>query len=112
MEAARRNHSIDCMKGICIVFIIITHFTWNDLERLRYLFPFWIDMAVPFFMIISGFVYARSFIKHEIVTLESAYCLKNVLNRFIRYTVPFAFVFAVEEMLFIYIGGGGMIPSS
>lgn len=106
MEAARRNHSIDCMKGICIVFIIITHFTWNDLERLRYLFPFWIDMAVPFFMIISGFVYARSFIKHEIVTLESAYCLKNVLNRFIRYTVPFAFVFAVEEMLFIYIGGG------
>lgn len=106
MEENKRNHSIDCIKGICILFIIITHFAWTDREKLQYLFPFWIDMAVPIFMIISGFVYSKSYAKHGIVTLGNAYHLKNVLNKIIRYTVPFALIFALEEMALIFLGRG------
>lgn len=106
MEEDKRNHSIDCIKGICILFIIVTHFTWTDREKLQYLFPFWIDMAVPFLMIISGFVYSKSYVKHGIITLENAYCLRNVLNKIIRYTVPFAIAFVLEEVVFIFLGGG------
>ena len=47
----KRNHFIDVLKGICIIFVIITHYNWSDEARMNYLFPFWIDMAVPIFMI-------------------------------------------------------------
>lgn len=72
-QTDRRYHSIDFVKGICILFIIITHYTWEEAERLKYLFPFWIDMAVPIFMVVSGFVYTKSFQKNHINTIENAY---------------------------------------
>lgn len=56
-----RYRSVDFIKGICILFIIITHHSWSKAEMSKYLFPFWIDMAVPLFMIISGFVYSESY---------------------------------------------------
>ena len=76
-----RYHSIDFLKGICIVFIIVTHYAWEDSERLRYLFTFWIDMAVPIFMIMSGYVYTKSFLKKDIGTLEKAYNIRNILGK-------------------------------
>lgn len=78
-----RYHSIDFLKVICILFIIVTHYTWEDSERLKYLFPFWINMAVPTFMIISGFVYTRSFLKKDINTSEKAYRIRNILGKII-----------------------------
>ena len=59
-KQSRLNY-LDFYKGICIIFIIITHYSWNDNERLHYLFPFWIDMAVPVFMVITGYVTSLSF---------------------------------------------------
>ncbi|MBD5456788.1 MAG: acyltransferase [Lachnospiraceae bacterium] len=95
-----RYHSIDFLKGICIVFIIVTHYAWEDSERLRYLFPFWIDMAVPIFMIMSGFVYTKSFLKKDISTLEKAYSIRNILGKIIRYSVPFIIAFIIEMVVF------------
>ena len=94
-----RNHFIDALKGICILFVIITHFSWSDEERLKFLFPFWIDMAVPIFMIISGYVYAISYKKHNIANISAAYSLKNIDNKLIRYTIPFAGIFIAEQIL-------------
>ena len=48
-----RQRSVDFLKGICILLVIFTHCTWTEAERLKYLFPFWVDMAVPVFMILS-----------------------------------------------------------
>lgn len=95
-----RFHSIDFLKGICILFIIITHYAWKETERLRYLFPFWIDMAVPIFMIISGFVYTKSFLEKDISTLEKAYSIRNILGKIIRYSVPFIIAFIIEMVVF------------
>lgn len=61
-------------------------------------------MAVPFFMIISGFVYANSYVKHNIETFENAYEVKSILNKVIRYTFPFIIVFGVQETI-LYIDG-------
>lgn len=99
-----RNHFIDVLKGICIVFVVITHYAWKAEERLRYLFPFWIDMAVPVFMIISRFVYAKSYQKNGIISIADAYRTANIVNKIIRYTIPFAFAFIVEEVIFVIIG--------
>lgn len=84
-----RNSILDILKGICILFVIITHFSWEKEERLRFLFPFWIDMAVPIFMLITGYVYAKSYEKSKVNCLEKAYNPCLVLKKIIRYGVPY-----------------------
>ncbi len=70
--------------------------------RLKYLFPFWIDMAVPVFMIISGYVYALSYKKMELTRWGEAYLLKNVISKMIRYTIPFVIAYAVEILWLVF----------
>ena len=55
-------------------------------------------MAVPMFMIISGYVYAISFEKNDIVALRQAYSLTFIIPKFIRYTIPFVMAFCVETI--------------
>jgi len=55
-----RNFSIDLLKTISILFVVITHFAYPSDFRQKLLFPFYIDMAVPIFMIISGYNYYNS----------------------------------------------------
>lgn len=100
----KRYHSIDIAKGVCILFVIVAHYEWKKAEQLRLLFPFWVDMAVPIFMIISGYVYTRSFQKNRICAVGDAYTVKNVLGKLIRYTVPFIIAFIIEEVAYNHIG--------
>ncbi len=64
MRKEERIHSIDFLKGICILFVIITHSNFTDYQRLIFGFPFWIKMAVPIFMIMSGYTMYTSYEKH------------------------------------------------
>ena len=50
----KRNNFLDVLKGICILLVILTHFDWVEAERLQYLFPYWMNPAVPIFMITPG----------------------------------------------------------
>ena len=100
-----RNRNLDLIKGFCILLIILTHFYWTDYERLRFLFPFWVEMAVPIFMIISGYVYSLSFQRHNIDSISKAYRVKNVLTKVIRYTIPFLVVFIAEIIVYIIKSG-------
>ena len=96
METLNRNHFIDVLKGICIIFVVFTHASWTTEQNLKLLFPFWIDMAVPFFMLVSGYVYTKSFQKNEIETLDSAYNKKYLLKNLIRYTIPYLIAFLID----------------
>lgn len=53
-------------------------------------------MAVPIFMVISGYVYYLSFQKNNIEHIESAYEISFLLPKVIRYTIPFLMVEAVD----------------
>lgn len=101
-----RQEFLDVIKGFCIICVIATHFSWSQQERLLYLFPFWIDMAVPVFMIISGYVYALSYKRHNVERLKDAYTIENMLNKIVRYTIPFAIVF-LAEIIHNYVMGWG-----
>lgn len=104
LDFNKRYHSIDFLKGVCIIFVILTHYDWSDAERLFLLFPFWINMAVPIFMIISGFVYAKSFVKHKVSSMEIAYSPSYIIDKIVRYTIPYAMVFIVEVIVFSISG--------
>lgn len=95
----QRNQTLDALKGICIIFVVITHFHWADDMRLRLGFPFIIDMAVPVFMLISGYVYAASYERNNISTVMQGWGIKRLTKSFLRYTIPYLACFGVEVIL-------------
>ncbi|MBE5867367.1 MAG: acyltransferase [Lachnospiraceae bacterium] len=107
-EQTKYNNFIDVLKGIGAIFIIITHFPWTDAERVKFLFPFWIETAVPLFMIISGYVYAISYKKQGIHCLSEAYLPRNIVNKLIRYTFPFLVVY-ISELIYLSAVGNIII---
>ena len=55
-EIKKRIDFLDYLKAICVIMVIITHYDWADKDS-----PFFtmlINMAVPVFMIISGYNFA------------------------------------------------------
>ncbi len=102
-EDAERIHLLDMIKGILIIFTIITHYDWTVEQRRMMLFPYWIDMAVPVFVIISGYVNALSYQRKKILSLKDAYQFKEILSRIIRYSVPYLIAYAIEAALFLYV---------
>lgn len=81
---------LDWIKAISIILIIITHYSWSAEQRWKLAFPFWIDMAVTIFMIITGYVNAFS--------LKNSKSLYNEhsVKKLIKYTVPFLLVYLFE----------------
>lgn len=102
MEEKKRMHSLDVLKGLCILFIIATHNEFAPEERAMLGFPFWIDMAVPIFMIISGYVNAMSYERKGIKALSEMYSLEDTLGKLVRFTVPFAMAFVFEVVLYLF----------
>ena len=124
-EVMKRNYFLDILKGICIILIIVTHFEFSESDRLSYFFPYWISMAVPIFMIISGYVYAMSYERHGIIHMEQAYDLFFVMKKVIRYSVPFFIAYLIEVVIWLitdpsmqlmdyvyYLVRGGIGPGS
>lgn len=87
-----RNPTVDFLKGISILMVVITHYDWTGTQRRIPIFPFVINMAVPTFMIISGYVGALSFRRNHVETFSDAYSLNIILPKFIRYTIPFVLI--------------------
>ena len=80
----KRNTTLDSLKGISIILVLITHYPWSDLQRKMFIFPYLISMAVPIFMIISGYVGALSFERHGINSIRKAYSFKELFRKIIR----------------------------
>ena len=49
----KRNTTIDVIKGAVMFNVVICHAMWTEAERLKLLFPFWVQMTIPTLMIIS-----------------------------------------------------------
>lgn len=99
-----RQTVIDVIKGTCIIFVIITHYGWTQIQRLYCLFPFTIDMAVPIFMIITGYVYSNSFYRKGVTNLKAAYDSILLLKRILRYSIPFIITYCIE-CIWLYVTG-------
>ncbi len=95
-EIMQRNQIVDILKGVCAVLVIITHFEFAGTAQRGLIYPYLIDMAVPVFMILSGYVWALSFQRREISTLRQAYLPSYLLARLLRYLLPFLPVYLLE----------------
>lgn len=94
-----RNSTIDIIKAVSIILIIITHYSWTVEQRQNVVFPLVIDMAVPIFMFLSGYVGAMSFDKKGVDSLAKAYSLHQIIHKFLRYTIPYLIFLVVEFLI-------------
>lgn len=101
----KRNNFLDVIKGVCILLVILTHFDWVEAQRLQYFFPYWMNPAVPIFMIISGYVFTESYKRKNVKNFLGAYAPKSITDKLIRYTIPLLMIYIVEVPLKIWILG-------
>ncbi len=95
-----RLDALDILKALCIFMVVLTHCEFTAEDRTRLLFPFWVDMAVPLFMVISGFTYSLSSEKRGMSSVLEWFETKNFRAKFTRIVGPFLAVFAVETVFF------------
>lgn len=76
------------------------------------LFSFWIDMAVPMFMIISGYVNALSFKRKGFNSFKDCYSYEELISKFFRLTIPFVFVLLLETVADYVVFGNFSITKS
>ena len=89
-----RNNTLDILKGIAIISIIITHFAWTASQRMNIVFPYYINMAVPIFMFVSGYVGALSLERNHVSTFSEAYSKDILVKKLLRYLIPYFIIVA------------------
>lgn len=98
-EIKKRIDFLDYLKAICVIMVIITHYDWADKDS-----PFFtmlINMAVPVFMIISGYNFAMSNRKKTGGNLKKMYAWEMIKPKLIRFLVPFFTVCLIEIVLLV-----------
>lgn len=97
-----RNATLDFTKGILILLICFTHYT-SDIVGfdLKYGFPFWVDLAVPMFMIISGYLWSVSYTLKEYENLSETYSPYEILKKLGRFLIPFSIIYIAEILIYV-----------
>ncbi|MBQ8164602.1 MAG: acyltransferase family protein [Clostridia bacterium] len=93
-----RNIKIDILKSIAIFFVIVSHIRFSSDIKVFMLFPFWIDMAVPIFMILTAVNYTNSCLRKNIYNLKDCYSFKSVSKQLLR-ILPLYIILVLFEVL-------------
>ncbi len=100
-----RSVSIDFIKAICIILIITTHYARiSDGQRHILFWPITVDIAVPVFMIISGYNYSKSIQSKNIFGYFNWFEKQNILPKLSRIAIPFICAFIIQAFYMYSIG--------
>lgn len=66
--------SLDILKGLAAIAVIVNHISWIGINKSIFLYRFWVSPAVPVFVVITSFLYSRTFIK---IGFDSWYSKEN-----------------------------------
>lgn len=96
-SVSKRIEFLDYMKAICVIMVIVTHYDWTD--KTSPFFTMLINMAVPVFMIVSGYNFAMSNCKKAEGKLGKMYGWSMIKPKLIRFLVPFFAICMIEMVL-------------
>ncbi len=101
MTTQKHMDLIDLLKGFAILSVIYLHSGFSDKVSKAVLAPFLFSLAVPIFMIVSGFTYSVSLskISDNKWVLKSYYSFSNLYKKLIRILPCYLIVFAAELIL-------------
>ena len=95
----KRIELIDYLKAICVIMVIFTHYDWS--EKCTPLFTMFINMAVPVFMILSGYNFAMSGKKKANGKVVNMYKWNQIKPKLVRFLTPFVWICLIEIVLLI-----------
>lgn len=99
LTAKKKNIDlIDLLKGFAILSVIYLHSGFSDTTSKVVLSPFLFNLAVPIFMIVSGFTYSFSLSKMNSSNqiLKSYYSFGNLYKKLVRIIPCYLIVFIIE----------------
>ena len=100
-DMTNRQTIVDYLKAIGIILVIIIHSNTKQelgLEK-SIIYPFFIGLAVPFFMILSGYTFSISYSRWE--KMQDMYKFKVLCPKIIRFLLPAV----ITIMIYILING-------
>ena len=97
MEKKERIDFLDYLKAICVILVVVTHYDWQS--KHSYIFTMFINMAVPVFMIISGYNFAMSNKRKTDGTMKQMYSPRVIIPKLERFLIPFFAICLVEIVL-------------
>ncbi|MEG0873766.1 MAG: acyltransferase [Clostridiales bacterium] len=95
-DKSNRIYVLDYIKAIAMISVIINHCTLGSHMEKLLLYPYFIGLAVPFFILISGFTFSLSYHKMETMGIGSWYKKSTVLPKLSRFLAPFIVIFPLE----------------
>ena len=95
----KRINTIDFLKGICIFFVLISHYDFSLEQRKIGGFYFWVEMAVPILMILSGFIWAHSYDKKNVENLQDCYSPKILIGKLLRFFIPWLPIYMIDVLI-------------
>lgn len=95
----QRIEFLDYLKAICVIMVIVTHYDWTD--KTSPFFTMLINMAVPVFMIVSGYNFAMSNRKKAEGKLSKMYGWSVIKPKLVRFLVPFVTICFIEMPLLL-----------
>ena len=101
-ERQGRMQGADAVKGIATLLVLLTHYAWQDQERTALLFPFWVQVAVPAFMFVTGLVGAASLERAR--SSGGAWQLPWVVRRLVAWVMPLLVLCVVEALCYALRG--------
>lgn len=104
--STNHNKQVDVLKGMAMLCVLITHFRWPEQYRLIPVFPFIIEMAVPLFMVLSGYTWTLSYRKNGDSVLE-LYSPEHLVKKILRFTIPYIPIIIIETYFCGEHMGGG-----
>ncbi|MDD6057466.1 MAG: acyltransferase [Clostridiales bacterium] len=107
LQQENRIQFLDYLKAICVLMVIVTHYDWKD--KTSPFFTMLINMAVPIFMMISGYNFAMSNRRNTGGNLGRMYGWQTIKPKLIRFLSPF-FVICLIEMILLYLGDRSIRP--
>lgn len=96
-ESKQRIEFLDYLKAVCVIMVIVTHYDWTD--KTTPFFTMLINMAVPVFMIVSGYNFAMSNRRKAEGKLSKMYGWSMIKPKLVRFLVPFFSICLIEIAL-------------
>lgn len=98
-KSKQRIEFLDYLKAVCVIMVIVTHYDWTD--KTSPFFTMLINMAVPVFMIVSGYNFAMSNRKKADGKLSRMYGWQMIKPKLVRFLAPF-FTICLIEIVLLY----------
>lgn len=93
-----RYYFIDYLKAFAIISVIFTHSYFANTIRENFIISYFVNMAVPIFMLITGFNYANSYLKKGISDILQMYNFKLLAKKIFRLALPFTVILIIEYL--------------